>query len=82
MSANLKVYEASCEKMRNLQPAIIGRRRFLSSIASLTASLLFGDIPFFLASRVSVKEQDFVILNGWVLTREDVAASKVTIDAV
>jgi hypothetical protein len=68
--------------MRNLQPTIIGRRRFLSSITSLTASLLFGDIPFFLASRVSVKEQGFVILNGWVLTREDVSVSKVTIDAV
>ena len=60
----------------------MGRRRFLGSVAGLTASLLLSDIPFLLASRVSVKEQDFVILNGWVLTLEDVAASKVTIDAV
>ena len=55
------------------------RRRFLGWVASLTASLFFGDIPLFLASRVSVKEQDFVILNGWVLTREDL---KATIDVV
>ena len=74
--------EPPVNKMRHLQSTVMVRRRFLGWTASLTASLLFGDIPFFLTSRVSVKEQDFVILNGWVLTREDVAASKVTIDAV
>jgi len=52
------------------------RRRFLGWAASLTASLLLGDIPLFLTSRVSVKEQEFVIINGWVLTREDVTVSK------
>ena len=68
--------------MRHLQSTVMVRRRFLGWAASLTTSLLFGGIPPFLTSRISVKEQDFVILNGWVLTREDVAASKVTNDAV
>ena len=60
------------------QPAMICRRRFFSSIAGLAASLY---IPF-LASKVTAKDQDFVIINGWVLTREDVLGSEVTIDVV
>ena len=48
------------------------RRNFLSSIAGLAVSLLAGDIPFF-TLKVPSGEQDFVIVNGWVLTREDVA---------
>ena len=54
----------------------MARRRFLGWAASLTASLLFGDVPSCLAASVSVEEQDFVIINGWVLTREDMATSK------
>ena len=57
------------------------RRNFFSSIAGLAVSLLAGDIPI-LASKNPSGEQDFVIVNGWVLTREDVAAGKVTTDAV
>ena len=68
--------------MRHLQSTVMVRRRFLGWTASLTASLLYGDTPFFLVSRVTVNAQDFVIVNGWVLTREDVAAGKVTTDAV
>jgi hypothetical protein len=68
-------------KMRHLQPAVMGRRSFFSSIAGLAASLLFGRLPF-LALKVPAKDKEFVIINGWVLTREDVAASKVTSDVV
>jgi hypothetical protein len=68
--------------MRPLQSIVIVRRRLLGWTASLAAGLLLGDIPFSLTSAVSVKEQDFVILNGWVLTQEDVAAGKVTTDAI
>ena len=58
----------------------MARRRFLGWAASLTASLRFGDLPSYLVSSVSVEEQDFVILNGWVLTREDMATGKATSD--
>ena len=78
---NIVYFIQTCMNKIRPQPAIMCRRRFFSSIAGLAASLLFGDIPF-LASKVLAEEQDFVIINGWVLTREDVAASKVTIDVV
>jgi len=68
--------------MKIRHSSLMVRRRFLSWAASLTASLLFGDIPSFLASNRSVEEQDFVILNGWVLTREDIATSKAMSDVV
>ena len=66
-------------KMR--QPAVMGRRGFFRSIAGLAASLLFGRLPIW-ASKAPIGDQDFVVINGWVLTREDVAASKVISDAV
>jgi hypothetical protein len=62
--------------MRTRHSSLLARRRFLGWATSLTASLLFGDIPSFFASNGSVEEQDFVILNGWVLTREDIATAK------
>jgi hypothetical protein len=57
------------------------RRRFVSSIAGLTASLFCGDIAI-LASKTPLGEQEFVIIDGWVLTREDVGASEVTSDVI
>ena len=60
------------------QPAIMSRRRFFSSIAGLAASLY---IPFS-ASKVASRDQDFVIINGWVLNREDVLEGEVMIDVV
>jgi hypothetical protein len=68
--------------MKIRHSSFLGRRRFLGCAASLAASLLFGQIPSFLASNRPVEEQDFVILNGWVLTREDMATSKATSDVV
>ena len=68
-------------KMQYLQPAVICRRRFFHSIGGLTVSLLFGDI-LFLPSNVPAGEQGFVIVNGWVLTRADVAGGQVTNDVV
>jgi hypothetical protein len=59
-------------KLRQLQPAHMGRRSFLRSIAGVTASMLLGDSMLF-ASSIPLREHDFVIVNGWVLTREDVA---------
>ena len=72
-------YGTSCERNVPYAGCRMVRRRFLSSFASLAASLLFSDVPLFLASRASVKEQGFMIVNGWVLTCEDV---KTTIDVV
>jgi len=58
------------------------RRRFLGWSARLTAGLLLGDIVFLLGSRKPEKEQGFVVINGWVLTSGEAAASKVTTDVV
>ena len=58
------------------------RRCFLWSMAGLAVSI--PNLPFETEqhSKIPTVDQDFVIVNGWVLTREDVAASKVTIDVV
>ena len=61
-------------RMQHRQPAVIDRRRLFGSIAGLAASLLLGRMPFW-KSEVPVGDEDFVIINGWVLTRADVAAS-------
>jgi hypothetical protein len=57
------------------------RRGFFSSTAGLMAGLLYGNIPFF-SSKLRATEQEFVIVNGWVLTRADVAKSEATVDVI
>jgi len=66
-------------KMR--QSVILGRRRFFGSMLGLTGSLIFRPFRFSHVD-LSAEQPEFVIINGWVLTREDVAAREVTPDVV
>jgi len=66
---------------RHIPASVINRRGFCSSIVGLVGSMLFGHLAFFMPKSSSA-DQDFLIVNGWVLTREDVASSKPTSDAL
>ena len=66
---------------RHMRAAAIDRRVFCRSIFGLGGSLLFGGLAFWMP-KISSADQDFVIVNGWVLTREDLAASEMTTDVV
>ena len=66
---------------RHIRAAAIDRRFFCRSILGLGGSLLFGSLAFWMP-RISPADRDFVIVNGWVLTRKDVASSKPTSDAL
>ena len=72
-------YKAWMNKMRQTQ--VMGRRTFLGSIAGLAVSSWFGSFPF-LALKVSSAGEGFVIINGWVLTRDDMDQIEVTMDVV
>ena len=70
--------------MQNLQAAVMDRRRFCSSIAGFVASAIVAK-PLFAVEQMLVMAnagEGFVIVNGWVLTREDVAASNMIANAV
>lgn len=66
---------------RHIWAPAIDRRNFCSSIFGLAGSLLFGSSAF-RTPKTSPADHDFVVVNGWVLTREDVASSKPTSDAI
>jgi hypothetical protein len=63
---------------------IFDRRYFCCSIAGLAVNIGLGKLLFGVeqVSKVAAANQEFVIVNGWVLTREDVAASEMTRNAV
>ena len=63
------------------QSVLIGRRRFFGSIAGFTASLIVWQFRH-LSWDIPSGEPEFVIINGWVLTREDVVAREVTPDVI
>ena len=67
--------------MRNY---FINRRRFFCSISGLAVSVVVPKLPFEIKqwSEMPTTDQDFLIVNGWVLTREDFAANEVTDDVV
>ena len=67
-------------KMR--QSVLIDRRRFFGSIAGLDGQLDCLDNSDICLADIPSDEPEFVIINGWVLTREDVAAREVTPDVV
>jgi hypothetical protein len=62
----------------------IGRRSFCCSIVGLAVGVVVAKLPFEIeqSSKISTAEQEFAIVNGWVLTREDLAASELTTDVV
>jgi hypothetical protein len=61
----------------------MGRRCFCSSIAGLAVNVVLAKLPFGVEqSKMGAPNQEFLIINGWVLTREDVAASEMTPNVV
>ena len=61
---------------------LISRRHFFSSVAALFASINPIIKLGTLLRKSSSPDDDFLIINGWVLKREDFAASEVEQDAV
>lgn len=54
----------------------VDRRRFCSSIATLAIWLGIVRVPFGRQLNVADPDQDYVIVNGWVLRRDDLATMK------
>jgi hypothetical protein len=69
--------------MRN-RSVNIGRRCFFRSIVGLAISAGVAKLPFEIAPRpiIPTADHEFVIVNGWVLTRDDLAVSGMTADVV
>ena len=63
--------------MRHLL-TMIDRRYFCYSLATVASNVLVAKLAFGARKRLKMTtgEQEFLIVNGWVLTREDVAASQ------
>ncbi len=62
----------------------MGRRCFCCSIAGLAVNVVLAKLPSGVEqrSKMAAPNQEFLIINGWVLTREDVAASQMTPNVV
>ena len=63
---------------------IFDRRHFCGSIAGLAAICGLVRLPFGAGqgSKTLAAKQDFIVVNGWVLTHEDLAASEITPDVI
>jgi hypothetical protein len=63
---------------------IFGRRQFFGVITGLAVSIGLMKLPFGVKQRsaMAVQNPEFVVINGWVLTGKDIAASKMTRNAV
>lgn len=61
--------------------ATVDRRRVCCSIAGLTLNAVLAKLPFESKQglKMAAADQMFVIVNGWVLTREDIAASEINV---
>jgi hypothetical protein len=77
------VNQNSLNTMRNY-PAIIDRRCLCCSIAGLAVNVVLAKLPFGgkQSSKMAAANQEFLIVNGWVLTREDVAVIEMTPNVV
>jgi hypothetical protein len=64
--------------------SIVNRRCFSWAIAGFAGGVALAKLPFGIGQRSQMAPSDleFVIVNGWVLTREDMAASEVAADVV
>ena len=70
--------------MLSPQTVVMDRRRFCSSIAGFVTSVIVVKplFPVEQALMMATAHEGFVIINGWVLTREDVAASDMIANVV
>jgi hypothetical protein len=69
--------------------ATVDRRRVCWSVAGLTLNVILAKLPFEgkqglktegkQGLKTATADQMFVIVNGWVLTREDIAASEINV---
>jgi hypothetical protein len=64
--------------------AIIDRRHFCCSTAGLAVNFFLAKLPLGIKQRpeMAPANQEFVIVKGWVLTREDLAVSEMTPNVV
>jgi hypothetical protein len=60
------------------------RRYFCCSIVGLAVAVIGLRLPFEVEqkSKLTTNDRDFLIVNGWVLTREDFAAGEVSSDVI
>jgi hypothetical protein len=60
------------------------RRYFFRSIAGLAAGMVVARLPIKIKKKLeaSTGDEDFIIVNGWVLTREDFAESEAQPDVI
>jgi hypothetical protein len=62
-------------RARYLYSTVVGRRYFLRSIAGLVLGAGAAELSFGAerSSRTASADAEYLIVNGWVLTREDIA---------
>lgn len=61
---------------------MIDRRTLCGSIIGLIGSLQFENLKPGVAKVLFHDQEEFLIVNGWVLTRKDVVGSKATSNAI
>jgi len=66
------------KRTQNLSVAILDRRGFCSSIVGWAVSIVVAKVSFGAEPSLIVAsaDEEFVFVNGWVLTREDVTGIK------
>jgi hypothetical protein len=70
--------------MRHIFSAVLNRRRFGTLIAGWTVGIVFAKLPFAAEQSLHVAKSDseFLVVNGWVLTREDFSVGKLANDVI
>jgi hypothetical protein len=63
-------------KISQLNSLFLDRRRFFTSVARAASMLYLGSLTVFaeFAQVTESSDDEFTIINGWVLTRKDLAA--------
>jgi hypothetical protein len=70
--------------MRHLFSAVLNRRGFGTLIAGWAVGIVFAKLPFAAEQSLHVAKTDseFLVVNGWVLIREDFSVGKVANDVI
>ena len=69
---------------RRLFSIVLDRRGLCSSIAGLAVGAIAAKLPLgaVLSPETAIEDPEYLIVNGWVLTRNDVAAMGLQPDAI
>jgi hypothetical protein len=72
------------DRARCLCSTIVRRRSFVRSIAGLALGAVAAELPFGAerSSKTVGLDHDYLIVNGWVLTREDLGTVRVALNVV